>query len=47
MSVLRNLKDKPENWIPGGYPLVTMMTVEKRKGKDKPVIRKALTDLNG
>lgn len=47
MSVLRNLKEKPENWIPGGFPLVTMMNVEKRHGKDKPVIKKALTDLDG
>lgn len=47
MSVLRNLKDEPENWVPGGFPLVTMMTVERRHGKDKPVIKKALTDLDG
>ena len=47
MSCLRNLSDEPENWLPGGIPLVTMMTVELRKGKNSPVIRKALTDLNG
>lgn len=47
MSVLRNLKEEPENWIPGGFPLVTMMNVEKRHGKDKPVIKKALTELDG
>ena len=45
MSCLRNLSDEPENWIPGGYPLVTMMKVERRKGQNKPVIKKALTDL--
>lgn len=47
MSVLRNLKESPENWIPGGFPLVTMMNVERRHGKDKPVIKKALTELDG
>lgn len=47
MSVIRNLVDKPENWIPAGYPLVTMMNVETRKGKNIPVIKKYLTDLNG
>lgn len=47
MSVLRNLKEDPEKWIPGGFPLVTMMNVEKRHGKNKPVIKKALTELDG
>ena len=47
MSCLQNLNEEPENWYPGGYPLVTMMTVELRKGHNKPVIRKALTNLKG
>ena len=47
MSCIGNLKDLVENWIPCGYPLVAMMNVEKRKGKDVPVIKKALTELNG
>ncbi len=47
MSVIRNLDKKPTEWLAGGYPLVTMMDVEKRKGKDVPVIKKALVDLNG
>ena len=47
MSVIRNLSDSPENWQAAGYPLVTMMVVETRKGKAKPVIKKALTDLEG
>lgn len=47
MSVIRNLEDVPDNWIPGGYPLVTMMNVECKLGKNIPVIKKYLTDLNG
>ncbi len=30
-----------------GYPLVTMMDIEVRKGKKVPVIKKALTELEG
>lgn len=48
MSVLRGLSDSsPANWIPGGCPLMTMMNVERRKGKDVPVIKKALVELDG
>jgi len=47
MSCITNLKESATNWIPCGYPLVSMMNVELRKGKDVPVIRKALTELDG
>lgn len=47
MSVASNLSEDPEKWSVGGYPLVTMMNVEKRKGKDVPVIKKALVELEG
>jgi len=47
MSVASNLSEEPENWKVGGFPLVTMMNVEKRKGHDVPVIKKALVDLDG
>ncbi len=48
MSVLRGLSNNnPANWIPGGCPLMTMMNVERRKGKDVPVIKKALVELDG
>ena len=47
MSVVSNLEKEPEFWKVGGFPLVTMMNVEKRKGKDVPVIKKALVELEG
>lgn len=47
MSCIRNLNNEPEEWLPGGYPLVTMMNIETRKGKQVPVIKKALVTLDG
>lgn len=47
MSCVRNLYNEPEEWLPGGYPLVTMMNIETRKGKPVPVIKKALVTLDG
>ncbi len=48
MSVLRGLhNENPSEWIPAGCPLMTMMNVERRKGKDVPVIKKALVELDG
>ncbi len=44
---IRNLAAPAREWIPGGIPLVSMMNLEHRHGKDKPVIRKALVDLEG
>jgi len=34
-------------WQCGGTPLTSLMNMERRSGKDKPVIKKALTELNG
>ncbi len=47
MSSVRNLTDKTENWIPGGIPITMMMNMERRHGEFKPVIQKALVNLNG
>lgn len=47
MSSVRNLTDKTEEWIPGGIPITMMMNMEKRHGEMKPVIQKALVNLNG
>ena len=48
MSCVKNLTDKdPANWQAAGCPLPTMMRLERRAGKDKPVIEKALVELEG
>ncbi len=47
MALVKNTVDKPENWIAGGVPLTMMLNMEKRNGEMKPVIRKALVDLEG
>ncbi len=48
MSCIKNLTDKnPANWEAAGCPLPTMMGIERRHGKDKPVISKALVRLDG
>ena len=47
MSSIRNLTKPANEWIAGGIPITMMMNMEQRKGKQKPVIKKALVDLNG
>jgi len=47
MSSVRNLTAPASKWIAGGVPLTMMMNIERRHGEDKPVIRKALVDLEG
>lgn len=47
MAVVQNLAGPVVNWQIAAVPLVLMMQMEKRKGKMKPVIRKALVELNG
>ncbi len=47
MSSLRNLTFAPVNWISGGIPITMMMNMERRHGEMKPVIRKALVELDG
>lgn len=47
MSCVQNLFQTVETWEIGGIPLISMMHLEKRHGKDKPVIQKALVDLAG
>ena len=47
MSVIRNTTAPAEQWIAGGVPITMMMNIERRNGADKPVIRKALVELDG
>ena len=47
MSIVRNLTKPASEWIAGGVPITMMMNMERRNGKMKPVIQKALVDLNG
>ena len=47
LSSVRNLTKPAEEWIAGGIPLTMMMNIEKRKGENKPVIKKALVELDG
>ncbi|GAB1432975.1 diphosphate--fructose-6-phosphate 1-phosphotransferase [Spirochaetota bacterium] len=44
---IRGLAFPSNKWIAGGIPIVSMMNIERRHGKDKAVIKKALVDLNG
>lgn len=46
MSSLRGLTKSADQWIAGAVPLTAMMNVERRHGEDKPVIRKALVELD-
>ncbi len=47
MVSIRNLSMESSKWLPGGVPLTSMMNIENRKGKNKPVIKKALVELDG
>ncbi len=47
MSIIRNTTAPATEWIAGGVPITMMMNMEKRSGKMKPVIRKALVELDG
>ena len=47
MSVVTGLSKGPAAWQAGGIPITKMMNIEHRHGQDKPVIRKALVELDG
>ena len=47
MSVIKNTTAPAAQWIAGGVPITMMMNMERRNGKNKPVIRKALVELDG
>ncbi len=47
LSKVSNLSAPAEEWVAGGMPITKMMNIERRHGADKPVIRKALVELDG
>ena len=47
LSKVSNLSAPASEWVAGGMPITKMMNIERRHGEDKPVIRKALVDLEG
>jgi len=47
LSKISNLHRPAEEWVAGGMPITKMMNIERRHGADKPVIRKALVELDG
>lgn len=47
MSSIRNTTAAASEWIAGGVPVTMMMNMERRHGEMKPVIRKALVELDG
>lgn len=47
LSKVSNLSKPADEWIAGGMPITKMMNMERRNGEDKPVIRKALVELDG
>ncbi|MFW6343427.1 MAG: diphosphate--fructose-6-phosphate 1-phosphotransferase [Sediminispirochaetaceae bacterium] len=46
ITSIRNLSQPAEQWVPGGIPITMMMNLERRHGAMKPVIKKALVDLD-
>lgn len=46
MSSVRNLTAPASEWIAGGVPVTMMMNMERRHGHMKPVIQKALVELD-
>jgi len=47
MAIVQNTTAPADEWKAGGVPITMMMNMEKRNGEMKPVIRKALVELDG
>ena len=47
MAIVKNTTAGTDKWLAGGVPITMMMNMEKRNGEMKPVIRKALVELDG
>ena len=44
---VQNMTRPSDEWVAGGVPVTMMLNMEIRKGKEVPVIKKALVDLSG
>ena len=47
MAIVKNTTARTDDWKAGGVPITMMMNMERRNGEMKPVIRKALVELDG
>jgi len=47
MSIIKNTTEPASEWVAGGVPITMMMNMERRNATMKPVIRKALVELDG
>ena len=47
MAIVKNTTAPTDEWKAGGVPITMMMNMERRAGEMKPVIRKALVELDG
>ncbi len=47
LSKISNLSKPASEWTAGGMPITKMINIERRHGEDKPVIKKALVELDG
>ena len=47
LSSVKNTQKPADQWMAGGVPITMMMNLEQRHGKPKPVIKKALVELDG
>ena len=47
MAIVKNTTAQADEWKAGGVPITMMMNMERRSGEMKPVIRKALVELDG
>ena len=47
MAIVQNTTAPADEWKAGGVPITMMMNMERRAGEMKPVIRKALVELDG
>ena len=47
MAIVKNTTAPADQWIAGGVPITMMMNMDRRNGEMKPVIRKALVELDG